>query len=97
MTPISQMTIGEAISSIRDITLVFGVLVIGWKARSWVQPAIDFFNNANTFMFDVRRDMQTLLTNHLSHIEADLKHMSGRRHDHVDPLLDSSEGDDAIR
>lgn len=78
MTPISQMTVGEAISSIRDITLVAGVLILGWKARSWVQPVIDFFDNANKFMVDMRHDMQTLLNNHLSHIESDLRHMTSR-------------------
>lgn len=95
MTPISQMPVGEVISSIRDITFVLGILYTGWKARAWVQPIITFFDNANAFMVDTRKDLQMLLNNHLTHIEADLRHMSGR-HEHVD-LIDSSEGDDAIR
>lgn len=79
MTPLAQMTIGEAISSVRDITVVAGILIIGWKARSWIQPFIDFFEESKDFMKSMRRDMQTLLTNHLHHIEADLKTMSGRK------------------
>jgi hypothetical protein len=97
MIPIGQMPFGEVISSVRDVVVVFTVLTFGWKVRSWVQPAIDFFDNANQFMADTRKDMQTLLNNHLSHIESDLRHMSGRSHEHVDSLADTSEGDDAIR
>lgn len=85
MTPISQMTVGELISSIRDLTVILGTLTIGWKVRSWVQPLVDFFKRANTF-FDmgekhiqrVEAGMNVLLNNHLHHIQADLGHISGR-------------------
>lgn len=97
MMPIGQVPFGEVISSVRDVVVVFTVLTLGWKLRSWVRPTIEFFDNANKFMADTRQDMQTLLNNHLTHIESDLKKMSGRRFEHIDPLIDSSEGDDAIR
>jgi hypothetical protein len=89
------MTVGEAVSTLRDITIIVGLVLSGWKARDWFQPVFDFFKNANQFMVDMRRDMQTLLTNHLSHIESDLRHMTGRTSDYVKPL--ETEGDDAIR
>jgi len=101
MTPIGQIPIGEAISSIRDIVVVIGVLTFGWKIRGWVQPGIDFFKMATLFMVDMRRDMHTLLNNHLLHIESDLRHMSGRKPErkpeHIDYILDSTEGDDVVR
>lgn len=85
MTPLSQMTIGELISTIRDTVFILGVPYLGWKARSWIQPAIDFFKRANSF-FDlseahirrVESGMRVLLNNHLSHIQSDLGHISGR-------------------
>ena len=85
MTPLSQMSVGELLSSLRDITLILSMLTIGWKARAWIQPGIDFFKRANKF-FDlgeahiqrVESGMQILLNNHLSHIQSDLGHLSGR-------------------
>ena len=84
-TPISQMNVGELISSLRDLIFILGMLTVGWKVRAWVQPVIDFFHRANEF-FDrsevhiqrVESGMQMLLNNHLSHIQSDLGHISGR-------------------
>lgn len=86
MIPISQMQVGELISSVRDMVFVLGVPYLGWKARAWVQPGIDFFKRANKFfdlgethMQKVEVGMQVLLNNHLSHIQSDLGHISGRQ------------------
>jgi hypothetical protein len=85
MTPFSQLPLGEVISSLRDVIFILGVLTIGWKIRAWLQPVIEFFKRANEF-FDrseahidkVESGMQVLLNNHLSHIQSDLGHLSGR-------------------
>jgi hypothetical protein len=85
MTSLEQMSVGEAISSLRDIVFILGILLFGWKIRGWVQPGIDFFKRANRF-FDigeqhiqrVESGMQMLLNNHLTHIQSDLGHISGR-------------------
>lgn len=85
-TPLTQMTVGELLSSLRDITLIFSMLTVGWKVRAWVQPGIDFFKRANKF-FDlgeahiqrVEAGMNVLLNNHLHHIQSDLGHLSGRQ------------------
>jgi hypothetical protein len=85
MTPLSEMNVGELISNLRDITITVATLTIGWKARSWIQPIVEFFKRANEF-FDrseahiqkVESGMQVLLNNHLSHIQSDLGHISGR-------------------
>jgi hypothetical protein len=98
MTPFSQMSVGEFISSIRDIIFIFGTLTVGWKVRSWVQPVFDFFKRTNEF-FDlseahikrVESGMQVLLNNHLSHIQSDLGHLSGREPRHSSYSTDSHE------
>ena len=85
MIPFNQLPLGEVISSLRDIVFILGVLTIGWKIRSWIQPIIEFFERANEF-FDrseahierVESGMKVLLNNHLSHIQSDLGHLSGR-------------------
>lgn len=91
MLNINSMTVGEALSSLRDILFVIGMAIFGFKVRSWIQPAISFFERANDFMESMQKDMQTLLTNHLSHIEHDLKHMSGRRTTHIVALEDTTD------
>jgi hypothetical protein len=85
MTPIGQMTIGEAIASLRDISFICGTVYLGWKIRSWLQPLFDFFREASSFfriarihMTQMEMGMDTLLGNHLHHIQADLGHISGR-------------------
>jgi hypothetical protein len=85
MIDLSKMTVGEAISALRDASFLIGFLVLGWKGRSWVQPLFDVFEEAKTFMKESRVHQQTmeqqmglLLNNHLKHIESDLKHISGR-------------------
>lgn len=84
----SKMTVSEAISALRDAGFLFGMVIAGWKGRGWIQPLFDFFHNGSEFMKESRLHQQTmehqiglLLTNHLTHIEADLKSLSGRQTD----------------
>ena len=85
LTGLTSMSVGDLIANIRDFVFLAGILILGWKARALIQPAIDFFNNAQTTMtranqhFDVMEEgMSTLLTNHLKHIESDLAKLTGR-------------------
>lgn len=89
MFDLSKMTLPEVISALKDagflIGMVFGPIVFGWKGRSWVQPIVDFFKEAKEFMKESKLHQQTmehnmtlLMTNHMAHIEADLKTLSGR-------------------
>jgi hypothetical protein len=105
VTPLTQMTVGEALSSIRDIALICGMVIAGWKARSWIQPFLDTVKKANKF-FDagekhmqiVESGMQMLLNNHLHHIESDLGHISGRqvRVSEIASVADSTGNSDSI-
>ena len=89
------MTVGELFSTLRDAGFFVGLCVVGWKARGLIQPLINFFERAQKHMDvvevgvgNLQTGMNTLLTNHLSHIEQDLKTLSGRRNDFVHALAD---------
>jgi uncharacterized protein YgfB (UPF0149 family) len=84
----SKMTVSEAISALRDAGFLFGMVIAGWKGRSWIQPVIDFFHNGTEFMRESRlhqqimeSQMNLVLTNHLAHIEENLKAISARDKD----------------
>jgi hypothetical protein len=102
-------SLGQIISTLRDAGFFVGILVVGWNARSLFQPVKDFFqraskhmDNVEAGMVSIQGDMKILLNNHLSHIEADMKHIAGRTTDHVvalvdkDPLLEQ-ENQNSIR
>jgi hypothetical protein len=85
MINFSTMTVPTLLSGMRDIILIVSTLGIGWKIRAWVQPGIDFFIGIKEHLVKSSRHMETmeyqmnlLLTNHLAHIEADLKSLSDR-------------------
>lgn len=79
----SQVTIGELSSAVKDYGIFITVVVVGWKARSVVQPCIDFvkkvsefidkvdarFERADKFMVSMDTNMDLLLNNHLSHLK----------------------------
>jgi len=73
-----NMTVGEAISSVRDLAFIVGTLTFGWKARDWFQPVFDFFKRANHHMDFMESSVNVLLTNHMAHIQADLEVIAGR-------------------
>jgi hypothetical protein len=85
MSGLATLSVGELITALRDASFFVGILVLGWKARGIIQPAIAFFDDAKKTMdranehFEVMESgMSTLLTNHLKHIEADLAKLTGR-------------------
>lgn len=96
----NTMTVADAASTLRDIGILTGLVISGWKARSWFQPIVEFFKRANNFftlgehhMMRMEKNMDTLLTNHLSHIESDLKRISGRETGHVAALQETDISD----
>ena len=75
----ASLTLGQISSTIRDFTIV-GFLIGGaWKARGVFEQILGFFKRLTTHMEIMERGMSTLLTNHLLHIEKDLKHIAGRK------------------
>ncbi len=75
----ASLTLGQVSSALRDFSIV-GVLVVGaWKARGIYETIANFFERMTKHMDVMETGMTTLLTNHLAHIEADLKTLSGRK------------------
>ena len=74
----SAVTLGELGSFIRDLSIFTGLVILGWKGRSWVQAIIDVFSEAKDFFPEARKhmivmetSMDALLNNHLSHLKND--------------------------
>jgi hypothetical protein len=74
-----DVTLAQAVSVARDISFVAGVLVMGYKVRGWIQPAVEFFSDARKFMTDMDVSVKKidgavnlLLTNHLTHVDQKL-------------------------
>lgn len=72
----ASLTLGQVSSTLRDFTIV-GVLLTGaWQARGVYEAMKGFFRRLTTHMDVMEKGMNTLLTNHLAHIEASLKQMT---------------------
>jgi hypothetical protein len=72
---------------LREITIITGVVVIGWKARGAIQPVIDFVDDIKSFMMETRTFMQVVQTNHLTHIEKALAKMAGTEYKSDEPQV----------
>lgn len=85
----ATVTFGTVSSFVRDFSIVGTLIVIVWKARGVYESITKFFERTTTHMDVMERDMQALLTNHLPHLELELKSMSkNAEYVHVDPLLE---------
>lgn len=82
----ADLTLGQVSSALRDFTIVGVLLTAAWKARGGYELVKNFFERLTKFMASmeadsafIRQGMQTLLSNHLTHIEADLRNMAHRQ------------------
>ena len=71
----STITFSEVVTIVRNVGILATILVAGWKARSLVQPVVDFLDDTKRLMkrgerhMDVMEEsMSLLLDNHLTHI-----------------------------
>lgn len=88
----SQWTLGEVSSAIRDFSIVAVLITAAWKARGLYEDGVKWFQRWNRHMEVMEQGqtqlltgMETLLGNHLKHIEADLAQLSGRNRRADDP------------
>lgn len=77
----SGWTLGQVSGTLRDFAVVGFLIGISWKSRGMYEAAKDFFERLTKHMELMESGMKTLLTNHLAHIEKDLKTLAGRRDD----------------
>jgi hypothetical protein len=75
----ASLTLGQISSVARDFTIVGVLLTSAWKIRGVYENVKSFFSRLTAHMDIMENGMRTLLSNHLHHIEKDLKILSGRR------------------
>lgn len=90
LDPSAPVSVGQLISTLKDGAFLIGICVAGWKARGIVQPAIDFFNKASKHMEKMEHFADTVMSNHLVHMESDLRTIAGRKQDVIE--VDDSQG-----
>lgn len=69
----NALTLGQVSSVLRDFTVVGVLLTIAWKSRGIYEDAKNFFKRLTHHMDFVETSLTTLLTNHLTHLEADIR------------------------
>jgi hypothetical protein len=75
----AALTLGQISSALRDFTVVGVLLTVAWKSRGMYESAKNFFERLTKHMDKMESGMETLLTNHLFHIEKELKVMARRQ------------------
>ena len=72
----TTLTVTTALEWIRDVVVIIGIAVFGWKVRDAFQGVVDFKDEVVSFMRDTRHFMHNVETNHLSHMEEYLKDLA---------------------
>lgn len=80
----SGITLGQVSSTARDLSIVGTLIVIAWKARGVYESAANFFKRTSDHMDKMEHFAKAVVDNHLKHIEADLKILSGRRYEYIE-------------
>jgi hypothetical protein len=75
----AQLTLGQVSSALRDFAVVGFLIGVAWKSRGWYELAKDFFERLTNHMDTMEDGMEKLLSNHLTHIEADVRAMMRRQ------------------
>src|SRR6267142_6209106 len=90
MQPLSQITLGEIIQYGRDAAIAGAVLKLGWSARGVLELVKNFLSQVVKFMASVELKLDTLNTNvntvmnnHLYHIDEKLEHIARIANDKV--------------
>ncbi len=82
----SSITLGQISSSVKDFTIIgtlitvsFTFIKLSWKARGVYESVTQFFTRTMNHMDVVEAGLNTLLTNHLPHIETAVEKMSANQ------------------
>lgn len=85
------LTFGQVSSSLKDFTIVGLLLAVAWKARGKFDEMSNFITDIKQFMTRSTQHMKSVedtlsvaTTNHLTHIESDLRTLAGRKTDVVE-------------
>jgi hypothetical protein len=75
----SQLTLGQVSSFVRDFGIVGTLIVFSWKMRGVYEAVTQFFTRTMKHMDVMEQGMNTLLTNHLAHIETEVVKMANNQ------------------
>ena len=73
-----ELSITMVLSWLREIMIIASIGVLGWKSRGAWQSVIDFKDRVVQHMTAMEGFAETVVENHLKHIEKDLAKLSGR-------------------
>ncbi len=74
----SGITLGEISSTVRDFSVVIGIVVFSWKARGAYQSVTDFVERITQHMTIMEDFAKTAIENHLTHLEQDIRTLANR-------------------
>jgi hypothetical protein len=72
----AQLTLGQLSAAARDISIVGALVGASWKLRGVYETVTKFFERTIKHMDTMESGMSTLLNNHLTHMESDLRKMA---------------------
>ena len=75
----ASVTLGQISSFVRDFAIVGTLIGLSWKARGVYEAVTQFFTRTMKHMDVMESGMQTLLTNHLAHIEEAITKMTNNQ------------------
>lgn len=75
----AQLTLGKLSAAARDISIVGVLIGASWKLRGVYETAVKFIDRFVKHMDTMEQGMNTLLTNHLAHIESSVEKMSANQ------------------
>jgi hypothetical protein len=57
------------------LAILAGLVKISWHSRGWWDAGKQFFDRCNKHMEIMEQSIDTLLTNHMAHIEQEIKEL----------------------
>jgi hypothetical protein len=69
----ASLTLGQVASAIRDFSIVAVLLTAVWKARGVYESITSFFERVTNHIDTMEKFADTVVNNHLRHLEADIR------------------------
>jgi hypothetical protein len=74
----SQLTIGDIVSSVKDVSILGTLVAIVWKARGVFEAVANFGERVTRHMTAMENFAKTITDNHFTAIESELKILTER-------------------
>lgn len=92
MGTLDQLTIGQVLSYARDFTIAGTLATVIWKFRGVWDACKNFVARIEKHMDVMEDGMHTMLDNHMTHIERDLRKLAGTEDADVEIPKNSGNG-----